>query len=228
MTTRISPPQPIRVGPFTEEDLDDQDSVTTPQLVQGDIPHLASQPLRQLSQGEINSKSPRRSISFEKGPPQPASVQSTDMKEPSSASSNNNRMNEQIAALLAQKKQRSNSAAPEEEMDASTKRRKGKLGRAISGSSNGLSRNDSTDIVAFVPSYEHEPKAAQAPPVPSQKVLYETEEREEKAKLIARLGGKVMDPTEYDPTVVMKSIGTVKELMVGDSSGLRRRGKRRC
>jgi hypothetical protein len=143
-------------------------------------------------------------------------------------------MNDAIAALLAQKKQvsRPNSTAPEEEVDALTKRRKGKLGRAISGSfgsnpSHVLSRDNSMDATAFVPSYEAGLKVAGdlVPPVPSQKVLYEDETREEKAKLIARLGGKVMEG-DYDPTVVLKSIGTVKELMVGDSRGLRsRRGR---
>lgn len=224
---RLSPIKAKRVGPFTEEDLDDdQKPATTPHLIEENIPHFPSQPLRQLSQGEINSKSPRRSVSPEKELPPAASAQSTDLsKDPSSASSNNAHLNETIAALLAKNKERSTSAAPEEELDALTKRRKGKLGRAISGSfgsSNGLSRTNSTDAV-YVPAYDQEKRPDQAPPIPSQKVLYETEEREEKAKLIARLGGKVMDPAEYDATVVAKSIGTVKELMVGDPGGMRRR-----
>lgn len=227
---RISPTKSKRVGPFTEEDLDDdQVSAITAHIVEAEIPYFPSLPLRELSQGEVNSLSPRRSISSEKEMPPAASAHSTDLgKDPSSASSNNPQLTETIAALLAKKKEKSNSAAPEEEMDAVTKRRKGKLGRAISGSfgsSNGLSRTDSTDA-AYVPAYDQEKKPEQAPPMPSQKILYETEEREEKAKLIARLGGKVMDPAEYDATVVAKSIGTVKELMVGDPRGMRRRRAR--
>jgi hypothetical protein len=211
---------------------DDQEPGTTPHLVKDDIPHLLPQPLRQLSQGEVNSKSPKRSISPEKGLPS-ASAHSVDQeKESSSASSNNARMNDAIAALLAQKKQASRppSAAPGEEVDTLTKRRKGKLGRAISGSfgSNTLTRDNSTDAPAFMPSYEAEVKAAveQAPPPPSQKVVYEDEtSREEKVKLIARLGGHVING-EYDSRVVSKSIGVVKDTMVGDRSGLRRRRAR--
>jgi hypothetical protein len=213
---------------------DNEEPRVTSHLIEDHMPRFPSQPLRQLSQGEVNSKSPKRSISPEKELP-PVSVHSTDpSKEPSSASSNNARMNDAIAALLAQKKQvlRPTSIAPEEEVDALTKRRKGKLGRAISGSfgsntSKAFSRDNSTDATAFVPLYEAGPKVAvdQAPPAPSQKVLYEDETREEKAKLIARLGGKVIE-SDYDSTVVLKSIGTVKELMVGDLKGLRsRRGR---
>jgi len=214
---------------------DDQQPGTTPHPVEDDIPHLPPQPLRQLSQGEVNSKSPKRSITPEKGLPS-ASANSVDQgKESSSASSNNARMNDAIAALLAQKKQASRpaSAAPGEEIDALTKRRKGKLGRAISGSfgsntSRCLSRDNSTDAPAFLPSYGAEAIAVveQAPPPPSQKVVYEDEtSREEKVKLIARLGGRVMDG-EYDSRVVSKSIGVVKDTMVGDRSGLRRRRAR--
>lgn len=224
---RPSPVKSKRVGPFTEEDLDDdQEPAVTPRLGEDEIPHFPPHPLREISQGEVNSLSPRRSTSPEKEIPPVASAQSVDQgKDPSSASSNNPHLNETIAALLAQKMEKSNSAALEEELDTLTKRRKGKLGRAVSGSfgsSNGLSRTNSTDA-AYVPVYDQEKKPDQAPPMPSQKILYETEEREEKAKLIARLGGKVMDPAEYDATVVAKSIGTVKELMVGDSGGMRRR-----
>ncbi|QDS77286.1 hypothetical protein FKW77_004275 [Venturia effusa] len=223
----LSPVKSRRVGPFIEEDSgDDHESAVTPRLLHDETPQLPSQPLRELSQGEANSMSPMRSLSQEKEISSAASPQSTDLgKDTSSASSNNAHLNETIAALLAQQKERSNSAAPEEELDASKKRRKGKLGRAVSGSfnsSNGLSRTNSTDA-AYVPAYDQHKKPDEAPPIPSQKVLYETEEREEKAKLIARLGGKVMDPTEYDTTVVAKSIGTVKELMVGDTGGMRRR-----
>ncbi|TLD29605.1 putative vacuolar protein sorting-associated protein 16 [Venturia nashicola] len=224
---RLSPAKSKRVGPFTEEDLDDdQEPAIAPRVVEDEIPYFPSLPLRELSQGEVNSLSPRRSISADKEAPPAASAPSTDLsKNPSSANSSSAHLTETIAALLAQSKERSNSAALEEEVDALTKRRKGKLGRAISGSfgsSNGLSRTSSTDA-AYVPAYDQEKKPDQAPPMPSQKILYETEEREEKAKLIARLGGKVMDPAEYDATVVAKSIGTVKELMVGDPGGMRRR-----
>jgi hypothetical protein len=212
---------------------DEQEPGVTPHLVEDDMPHFPSQPLRQLSQGEVNSKSPKRSISPEKGLPHPASAHSMDMsKEPSSANSNNARMTDAIAALLAQRQaSRPNSIAPGEEMNTLTKRRKGKLGRAISGSfgsnaSGGLSRDNSTDAAAFGPSYEVESKVDQAPPVPSQKIIYEDETaREERAKLIARLGGRVMEG-EDDGRGVVKSIGVVRDTIVGDIGGLRRRRAR--
>jgi hypothetical protein len=230
--TRTSPIHAKRIGPFTEEDMyEEQEPETTPQLDEGSMPSLPSQTLRQLSQGEVNSKSSNRSISPEKGLPSPASAHSVNLgKESSSTNSNNARINDTMAALLAQKKQASHptSVIPGEEINPLAHRRKGKLGRAISGSlsSNAhddLSRHNSTDAALFSASDETETKPNQTTPIPSQKVIYEDENaREERAKLIARLGGRVVEGVD-NGRVVVKSIGVVKDTMVGDTGGLRRR-----
>jgi len=66
-----------------------------------------------------------------------------------------------------------------------------------------------------------------AMPVPSQKVIYEDEKaREERAKLIMRLGGK---PVDVDAErVIVQSIGVVKDAMSEGVVGsrVRRRGGR--
>lgn len=73
--------------------------------------------------------------------------------------------------------------------------------------------------------YEQE-QAKDAPqlPAPSQKIIYEDENsREERLKLIKRLGGNLIEEVEMARG---ESIGVVKDKVVGDSSTGRTRRRR--
>lgn len=244
-----------RLGPFIEEDSDDH----APEVLAGAVaaPRQSPQPLKELSQEQVNSnKHPSQTIASQlddhpakqKDSSHPESARSTGTAKPSgSATSDTSHLNDTIAALLAQKQASTRPASDPPESNLS-RRKRGLLGRATSGSFNSnadlqdpnshpLIRADSNTMflnqMAMTTSQERamsEGLSVDVPdamPVPSQKVIYEDEKvREERVKLIMRLGGK---PVDVDAErVIVQSIGVVKDAMSEGVVGsrVRRRGGR--
>jgi DNA replication regulator DPB11 len=191
-------------------------------------PPTGPAPLQELSQERVNSPTKRSQL------PQDDRESSTEKQNPESAHSTGKplgsalsdaHLNDSIAALLAQKQQVSR-APSNPPSDNLSRRKRGLLGRASSGSSlTSISRSNS---IAPAPSEALQPdgeKDAMAPPQPSQRIIYEDESAwEERAKIIKRMGGRVsVEP----PVNSVRSIGVVKDVGSAADGSVAQRTKRR-
>jgi DNA replication regulator DPB11 len=238
--TRAAPPGPSRRrGPFIDDDFDDAPLVVNEAQQEPstsaeppELTELLAQPLKQPAQ-PLQPQSPNRANS----PKKPLHSHNTtrdpspEKQDTSSSTSGSDtaHLNESIAALLAQKQRSARQPSnPPPETNAS-RRKRGLLGRATSGSSlTSLSRTPSLAPVPQQPSerisYADEGEKQPQLPAPSQKIIYEDENlREERLKLIKRLGGNLVEEVEIQRG---ESIGVVKDRVASDSTTTRARRRR--
>jgi DNA replication regulator DPB11 len=228
----------VQRGPFIEDDdEEDNDLLTadvyvptilanTEEALPNALSPPASAPLQELSQEQVNSpKKPShlhldQSGSF-------SNQKNVDCAhsagKPSGSAVSDSHLNNSIAALLAQK-QHASRAPSNPPSDNLSRRKRGLLGRASSGSSlTSLSRSNS--LAPGPPdSLQQEGEKEAVPPQPSQKIIYEDEMAwEERAKIIKRMGGQIsVEP----PVNSVRSIGIVRD--VGADGGVGQRVRRRA
>jgi DNA replication regulator DPB11 len=189
-------------------------------------------PLQELSQERVNSPKKPTQQPLEQGrhSPEKQALDSVNSKaKPSGSATSGVHLNNSIAALLAQKQSavRAPSNPPSDNL---SRRKRGLLGRASSGSSlPSVSRSNS--LVPPGPSQSQsqlqqgdQVVGLMDPPLPSQKIIYEDESAwEERAKIIKRMGGRVsVEP----PVRIVGSIGVVKD--VGGDGCVGQRVRRRA
>jgi DNA replication regulator DPB11 len=226
----------IQRGPFIEDDYDEDNDPPTAEIlvpsIQADAAEappdapLAPAPLQELSQRQVNSpKKPSQPHQEQLELPEKQHVDSAQLTaKPSASALSDTHLNDSIAALLAQK-QRAPRAPSNPPPDNLSRRKRGLLGRASSGSSlTSLSRSNSL-APGPTSSVQGEGEKEIVPPQPSQRIIYEDETAwEERAKIIKRMGGQIsIEP----PVRSVRSIGIVKDLGAEEGVGqrVRRRGR---
>jgi DNA replication regulator DPB11 len=231
----------VQRGPFVEgEDYSKEDNdpptadirissleVDDADIAPPDLPTVPA-PLHELSQERVNSPKKRsqrhrddRESSPEKQDPQSA----LSTVKPSDSAVPDTHLNDSIAALLAQK-QRASRAPSNPPSDNLSRRKRGLLGRASSGSS--LTPVSRSTSIAPGPSQVLQPDGENdtiAPPQPSQRIIYEDESAwEERARIIKRMGGQAsVEP----PLNSVRSIGVVKDVGSAADGSVAQRTKRR-